>query len=108
MMAYTVSQRRREFGIRAALGATAGDLMRLVLSQSLRVTAIGICLGVIAAASLSQFLSTQLFQVKAIDPVIYLGTSLLLLVVAALACGMYTTSDIQQWRRTFCDPQSGT
>jgi putative ABC transport system permease protein len=88
VMAYTVSQRRSELGIRAALGATAGDLMRLVLSQGLRVTAIGVCLGVFGAATLSRFLSRQLFQVQATDPVIYLATSLLVMVVAALACGI--------------------
>jgi putative ABC transport system permease protein len=88
VMAYTVSQRRIELGIRAALGATAGDLMRLVLSQGMRVTAIGICLGLCVAAALSQFLSKQLFHVQAIDPLIYFSTSMLVVVVAALACGM--------------------
>ena len=88
VMAYTVSQRSMEFGIRAALGATAGDLMRLVLSQGLRLTAIGVCLGLCVAAALSQFLSKQLFHVQAIDPLIYFSTSMLVVVVAALACGM--------------------
>jgi putative ABC transport system permease protein len=88
VMAYVVSQRRHELGIRAALGATTRDLTSLVLSQGLRVTVVGTVIGLTFAASLSQCVSNQLFEVKAVDPAIYAGTALLMLIVAALACGM--------------------
>ena len=88
VMAYTVSQRRGELGLRAALGATAADLLRLVMADGLRMTAVGAVIGLLLAAGLSRLLSTQLFQVQAIDPVVYAGVAALFVVVACLACGV--------------------
>ena len=88
VMAYTVSQRRGELGLRAALGATAADLLRLVMADGLRMTAIGAAIGLLLAAGLSRLLSAQLFQVQAIDPVVYAGVTALFVVVACLACGV--------------------
>jgi putative ABC transport system permease protein len=88
VMAYTVSQRRGELGVRAALGATAGELLRLVMVDGLRMTAIGVGIGLLLAAGLSRLLSAQLFQVEAIDPVVYAGVTALFVVVACLACGV--------------------
>ena len=87
-MAYSVGQRRQELGVRAAIGATRGDLLGLVLTEGLRMTGIGVVIGLLLAAALSRLMTTQLFQVHAIDPGIYTVVAALLIVVAALACGL--------------------
>ncbi len=86
VMTYVINQRRREFGVRMALGATPRDLIALVLSQGLQVVAIGIVVGLLLASALSQFLSGQLFEVKPLDPAIYAATVLVMVLVATLAC----------------------
>ena len=88
VMSYAISQRRRELGVRAALGATAVDSMRLAMTDGLRMTGIGIGIGLPLAAGLTQFMSSQLFQIKAIDPVIYGGAALMFIIVAGLACAV--------------------
>jgi putative ABC transport system permease protein len=88
VMNYIVTQRRREFGVRIALGATPRDLLALVLSQGLQVTAIGIPVGLFTAGVLSQFAAGQLFEVKPLDPRIYGGTALALAAVALGACAL--------------------
>ena len=88
VMSYAINQRRRELGVRAALGATAVDSIRLVMADGLRMTGIGIGIGLPLAAGLTQFMSSQLFQIKAIDPVIYAGAALMFVIVAGLACGV--------------------
>lgn len=86
VMSYLVTQRRREFGVRIALGATPRDLLALVLSQGLQVTAIGIPVGLLTADILSQFAAGQLFEVKLLDPRIYGATALVMAAVAVAAC----------------------
>jgi len=98
LMAYTMSQRRHEMGIRAALGAKPGDLLRLAVGQGLRLTTVGVALGLAMAASLSHLIASQLFEVKAINPALYAGTALLLLAFAALA------SWVPSWRASRVDP----
>jgi putative ABC transport system permease protein len=88
VMSYVVTQRRREFGIRLAVGATPRDLLTLVLSQGLQVTAIGIPLGLLTAGVLSQFAAGQLFDVKPVDPMIYGATALVMAAVAVAACAL--------------------
>src|SRR5438094_4557162 len=88
VMSHAISQRRRVLGVRAALGATAVDSMRLVMTDGLRMTGIGIGIGLPLAAGLTQFMSSQLFQIKAIDPVIYGGAALMFIIVAGLACAV--------------------
>jgi len=90
VMTYTVSQRRTELGIRAALGAQPRDLVRLVVGHGLRLAALGVAIGLMLAAALSHLLATQLvrmlFRVDAIDPAIYAAGALVLLACAGLAC----------------------
>lgn len=86
VMAYVVGQRSGEIGLRMALGATPGSVMRLVLKQGLTLAALGLLLGLLGAAATSQLLTRMLFQVKAADPATYAVVALLLAVVALAAC----------------------
>jgi predicted permease len=86
VMAYSVTQRRREIGVRAALGATPGRILRTILGQGLFTTAVGVAIGVAAAMGLTRTLATLLFEVKPTDPLTFAAVVALLVVVAALAC----------------------
>ncbi len=85
VMSYTVAQQTRELGIRLALGAGTGSVLRLVLHRGLIMAGIGIALGVGGALALGKVMSTQLFQTKAADPIVFGVVSLGLVVVALLA-----------------------
>ena len=85
VMAYSVSHRRREIGIRMALGANRKAVLLLVLGQGLRLVAIGIALGVAGSAVVSRLLLSLLYGLSPFDPVAYAGVSLLLLAVALIA-----------------------
>jgi ABC-type antimicrobial peptide transport system permease subunit len=87
VVAYSVTRRYREIGIRMALGARAHDVLGLVLRQSLRPVVVGAVLGLAAAAALSGVLSSVLFGVSPVDPV-GLGGSALLVLGVALAAGL--------------------
>ena len=82
---YSVAQRSRELGIRAALGATRADVMRMVLGQSLRVAAIGTAVGLAGALAVARLIASQLYGVGPTDPVTFIGMPLFLLSVALLA-----------------------
>jgi putative ABC transport system permease protein len=84
-MSYTVAQGRREIGIRAALGAQRRDLLRMVLRKGLKLTLIGIALGLIGAFGLTRLMSNLLFGVSATDPMTFAGVTLLLVIVALVA-----------------------
>jgi len=86
VMSYAVSQRRQELGLRMALGAEAGDVMRLVVGEGIKLTFVGLALGLIAAFALSRFIVSQLFGVAATDPLTYAGAAMLLAMVALIAC----------------------
>src|SRR5215510_14604959 len=86
VMSYAVSQRRQELGLRMALGAEAGDVMRLVVGAGIKLTFVGLALGLIAAFALSRFIVSQLFGVAATDPLTYAGAATLLAMVALIAC----------------------
>ena len=85
MMSYTVARGTREIGVRIALGATAGDVLRLVLGAALRMAGAGLLAGLAGAFALTRLLSSLLFQVKPADPPTFVGVSLLLVLVAIAA-----------------------
>lgn len=86
LIAYSVTQRTPELGIRMALGAQRRDVLRLVLTHGTRLTLLGVAIGVLAALALSRVLSTLLFGISATDPLTFAGVAGLLSVVALLAC----------------------
>jgi putative ABC transport system permease protein len=86
VMSYLVSRRTREIGVRMALGAQTGAVLRMVLAQGLRLVSGGIVLGLVAALALSRFISGLLYGVQAFDPLTYAGVAFLLVIVALLAC----------------------
>ena len=86
VMAYSVSRRTREFGVRVALGATSGNVLRMVLGQGMRTILIGVAIGIVGSFALTQTVSSLLFGVTATDPVTFAGVTLLLIAVALLAC----------------------
>ncbi len=86
VMAYTVSQRTREIGIRMALGAQHGDVLLQVMRQGLKLTILGVAVGLVGAFALMRVLSHLLFGVTPRDPVTFAGVALLLMAVALFAC----------------------
>jgi ABC-type lipoprotein release transport system permease subunit len=86
VLAYTVAQQTREIGIRMALGANPGRVLRLVLAGGLRLAGAGTVIGVLAARMLTQLLNSLLFGVSATDPLTFAAVAGLLLGVALLAC----------------------
>jgi predicted permease len=86
VMAYSVSRRTREFGVRVALGATPRDVLRMVLGQGMRTILIGVAIGIAGSFALTRTVSSLLFGVTATDPVTFGGVTLLLVAVALLAC----------------------
>ena len=86
VISYAVSQRRREIGIRVALGARPGQVTRLFVGQGLWLAAIGTALGLAAAVGLTRLMASLLFGVSAIDPATYAGVAAGLISIALLAC----------------------
>jgi putative ABC transport system permease protein len=85
VLAYTVAQRRHEIGVRIALGARKGQILRFFLGQGARWAATGCGIGLIAALSLAQFIRSMLFQVSAYDPGVFVAVLLALAIVVLLA-----------------------
>lgn len=98
VVSYSVAQRTREIGIRVALGARRSDVLGLVLKEALRLTALGVGLGLIGAFAATRVLRSLLFEVKPTDPATFIFLSLLLTLVALLA------SYIPARRATKVDP----
>jgi predicted permease len=86
VMSYSVTQRRKEIGVRVALGATPGQVFRIILGQGLATTTIGLAVGIIAAIGLTRTIESLLFGVTPTDPVAFASVVALLLMVATLAC----------------------
>src|SRR5581483_8394924 len=98
VLAFAVSRRTREFGIRMAIGAQVGDVLRLVLSGGLRLAFVGIALGLVGAAALARFSASLLFGVRPLDPPTFLITAV------ALALTALAAASIPAWRAARVDP----
>jgi putative ABC transport system permease protein len=97
-MSYSVSQGTRELGLRMALGAGVKDLLRLVMSRGLRLTAAGIVIGIVAAVMLTRLMADLLYKVSPRDPIVFGTAFIILIVVAFIACF------VPAWRATRIDP----
>ncbi len=86
VMSYTVTQNTREIGLRMALGAQQMDVLKLIVGQGLMLTLIGVGVGLAASFALTHLMASLLFGVTATDPLTFAAVSLLLIVVAVLAC----------------------
>ena len=86
VMAYSVSRRTREIGVRVALGAATGDVLRMILGQGLRTIFIGMAIGITGSLALTRTVESLLFGVTATDPLTFGGVTLLLVGAALLAC----------------------
>jgi ABC-type antimicrobial peptide transport system permease subunit len=86
VMSYTVSQRKREIGIRLALGAQSGNVLQMVLKQGAKLTLVGVAIGIGAAFGLTRLMTHLLFGVAAHDPLTFVAVAALLLLIALLAC----------------------
>ncbi len=75
VLAYTVTQRTREFGIRVALGASAGDVLGMVVGQGLKLAGIGLAIGVAGALALTRLMTVLLYEVKPSDPLVFLAVA---------------------------------
>jgi putative ABC transport system permease protein len=85
VVAYGVSQRTREIGLRMAIGAEPGHVLRMVVGGGMKLALIGVAIGLAGAIALSHLVATLLFEITPSDPVSYAGTALALLGIAALA-----------------------
>jgi putative ABC transport system permease protein len=86
ILAYAVNQRKREIGLRMALGAGRGSVLQLILKQGMSLVGAGVVIGFAAALIIGQFLSKMLFGLSGSDPISVAGAAVVLLLVALLAC----------------------
>ena len=98
VIAYSVAQRTQEVGIRRALGAQQGDILRLVLREGLGMSLAGVILGVLAALGVTRVMERLLFRVSTTDPLTFTGISVLFVMVALAACL------VPAWRASRIDP----
>jgi putative ABC transport system permease protein len=98
ILSYLVSERKQEIGIRMALGADRGTILRLVLARGLWLSGAGVLIGLIASAGLTRVIATMLFNVTPTDPLTLAAVAGVMSVVAALAC------IVPAWRATRVDP----
>jgi putative ABC transport system permease protein len=85
VISYLVGQRTQEIGIRAALGARRGDVLRLILSHSVRMAILGVLIGLGASLALTRLMDKMLYGVSATDPVTFLAVAMILTIVALAA-----------------------
>jgi putative ABC transport system permease protein len=86
VVSYTVSLRTQEIGVRMAIGAQRGDVLRMIVGGGMKLTLVGVAIGLAGALALAQLVATMLFDVTPFDPASYAATAIVLLAVAALAC----------------------
>jgi ABC-type antimicrobial peptide transport system permease subunit len=86
VISYAVSQRTREIGVRMALGARPADVLRMILTEGLKLIAVGVVLGVAAALMLTRLLEGMVYGVSMRDPIIFVLVNLLMVVVSLAAC----------------------
>jgi len=86
VVAYAVSQRTQEIGLRMAIGAQRGDVLRLVLGSGMKLALLGVAIGIGGALALSRYIATMLFEIDRFDAPTYAATAAVLVVVSALAC----------------------
>ena len=98
VMSYSVTQRTRELGLRMALGANPGNVLKLVVRQGLTLVAIGIAVGLALALAGTRLVGSMLFGVSGRDPLVFLGIALLLALSALVA------SALPAWRAAKVDP----
>ena len=98
VMSYFVNERRREFGIRVALGAQSADVLGMVAKTGLRLALIGVGVGALLALGVTRVISAVLYDVKPWDPVTYAAVGVVLTAVALLACF------VPAWRASKVDP----
>jgi ABC-type antimicrobial peptide transport system permease subunit len=97
-MSYTVSQSARELGLRMALGARASDLLRVVMSQGLLLTAAGVVLGAAAALGMTRLIVDLLYKLSPRDPLVFGSASLVMIAASLAACFL------PAWHATRTDP----
>jgi ABC-type antimicrobial peptide transport system permease subunit len=85
VLAYSVTQRTREFGIRMALGAEGRDVMRMVVGHGLRLAALGLVIGAAAALAVTRLMTAMLYDVRPADPGVFVAIAFMLGVVSAIA-----------------------
>ena len=88
VLSYSVRRRNREIGIRMALGAQGGDVIRMVVAQGMRPALLGLAIGVAGSLALGRSLASLVYGVRATDPVTFAGVTILLALVAAAACAV--------------------
>jgi putative ABC transport system permease protein len=98
VMSYSVSQRAQEMGVRMALGASRTEVLAIVMRQGMILAGIGTAIGLLAAAALTRAVQSQLFGVAAWDPATFVGVTVLLVLIGALA------TFVPAWRATRLDP----
>jgi putative ABC transport system permease protein len=86
VLSYSARQRTQEIGVRVALGATCGDVLRLVIGEGVRLTAVALIIGIVSAAGFAQVLRSLLYGVKPADPGIFVAVPIVLACVALVAC----------------------
>jgi predicted permease len=86
VISYLAGQRTKEIGVRMAMGATSADVLRLVLGEGMRITLVGVGIGLLAALGLTRLITKMIYGVGAMDPITFAGVAILLTLVALFAC----------------------